>query len=167
MKIERKSTYTQQLIDTEEIFGAFSQDSFKKLSNASSFVHISPRILTSTNLASEITTAANTIHVMFNIFHSNLFDCIVCCQRDNLSVSYNLFTMHSMFAVCIENVLTDKASFTLSRCPPRWVPTVRSRQTVTNRDASCRNSNAFIYARQRYTPDTVWGKNDHGLSRLC
>jgi len=52
-----------------------------------------------------------------------------------------------------------KASFTLSRCTPRCVPAVCSRRTGANRDESGKNSCAFIYSRQCYGPDPVWGKN--------
>jgi len=51
-----------------------------------------------------------------------------------------------------------KASFTLSRCTPRWVPAVCSRRTGANRDESGRNSSAFIHSRQCYGPDPVLGK---------
>jgi len=52
----------------------------------------------------------------------------------------------------------SQASFTLSRCTPRCVPAVCSRRTGANRNESGKNSSVFIYSRQCYEPDPVWGK---------
>jgi len=50
---------------------------------------------------------------------------------------------------------------------PRSACYILPGRTGANRDESWRNSSAFIHSRQRYGPDPVWGKMDHGPSRLC
>jgi len=60
-----------------------------------------------------------------------------------------------MYFVC--HAIFYKASFTLSRCTPRYVPAVCSPRTGANRNESWRNSSAFIHSRQCYGTDPVWG----------
>ena len=56
----------------------------------------------------------------------------------------------------------SKASFTLSRCTPRWVPEVNSRRTGTNRDVIRVRS----YIPGSATDQARFGAQiDHGMSR--